>query len=58
MGCKKGIHGVGMLVADRWIEKVLDVKRVNNYSCLFVNNYSCFIVNIYSCFMFFLCLSN
>ena len=27
MGCEKGIHGVGMLVADRWIEKVLDVKR-------------------------------
>ena len=25
MGCEKGIHGVGMLVADRWIEKVLDV---------------------------------
>ena len=29
MGCKKGIHGVGMLVADRWIEKVLEVKRVS-----------------------------
>ena len=29
MGCEKGIHGVGMLVADRWIEKVLDVKRVS-----------------------------
>ena len=29
MGCKKGIHSVGMLVADRWIEKVLDVKRVS-----------------------------
>ena len=29
MGCKKGIHGVGMLVADRWIEKVLDVNRVS-----------------------------
>ena len=26
MGYKKGIHGVGMLVADRWIKKVLDVK--------------------------------
>ena len=26
--CEKGIHGVGMLVADRWIEKVLDVKCV------------------------------
>ena len=29
MGCEKGIRGVGMLVADRWIEKVLDVKRVS-----------------------------
>ena len=29
MGCEKGIHGVGMLVADRWIEKVLDVNRVS-----------------------------
>ena len=29
MGCEKGIHGVGMLVADRWIEKRLDVKRVS-----------------------------
>ena len=29
MSCEKGIHGVGMLVADRWIEKVLDVKRVS-----------------------------
>ena len=29
MVCEKGIHGVGMLVANRWIEKVLDVKRVS-----------------------------
>ena len=29
MGCAKGIHGVGLLVADRGIEKVLEVKRVN-----------------------------
>ena len=29
MGCKRGIRGVGMLVADRWIEKVLDVKHVS-----------------------------
>ena len=21
MGCEKGIHGAGLLVADRWIEK-------------------------------------
>ena len=27
-GGEKGIHGVGMLVADRWIEKVLEVKCV------------------------------
>ena len=26
---EKGIHGVGMLVAHRWIEKVLYVKRVS-----------------------------
>ena len=29
MGCEKGIHGVGMLVLVRWIEKLLDVKRVS-----------------------------
>ena len=29
MGSKKSFHGVRMLVADRWIEKVLDVKRVS-----------------------------
>ena len=29
MGCSKGIHGVGMLVADRWIEKVVEVRRVS-----------------------------
>ena len=29
MGSEKGIHGVGMLVADRWVEKVLEVKRVS-----------------------------
>ena len=28
MGCAKGIHGVGLLVADRWIEKALEVKHV------------------------------
>ena len=28
-GGEKGIHGVGMLVADRWIEKVLEVRRVS-----------------------------
>ena len=27
MGCSKGIHAVGLL--DRWIEKVLEVKRVS-----------------------------
>ena len=27
--CKKGIHGVGMLVPVRRIEKVLDVNRVS-----------------------------
>ena len=29
MGCEKGIHGVGILVTDKWIEKALDVKRVS-----------------------------
>ena len=29
MGCSKGIHGVGLLVADRWTEKVLEVRRVS-----------------------------
>ena len=28
MVCVRGIHGVGLLVADRWIEKGLDVERV------------------------------
>ena len=29
MGCAMGIHEVGLLVRDRWIEKVLEVKRVS-----------------------------
>ena len=29
MGCEKGIHDVEMLVADKWIGKALDVKRVS-----------------------------
>ena len=29
MGCSRGIHGVGLLVAERWIEKVLEVRRVS-----------------------------
>ena len=29
IGWEKGIHGVGMLVANRWIANVLDVKRVS-----------------------------
>ena len=29
MGCERGIHGVGLLVAERWIEKVLDVEHVS-----------------------------
>ena len=29
MGCSKRIHGVGLLVADRWIEKVLEVRCVS-----------------------------
>ena len=27
MGCEEGYHGVGVLVAEEWIKKVLDVKR-------------------------------
>ena len=27
MGCSRGNHGVGMLVAERWIEKVLACER-------------------------------
>ena len=29
MGCSRGIHGVGLLVAERWIEKVLEVRHVS-----------------------------
>ena len=30
MGCERGIQGVGLIVADRWIEKkVMDVKHVS-----------------------------
>ena len=36
MGCKKGIHGVGILVADRWIEKMLDVKRVSKRVIIYI----------------------
>ena len=28
-GCSEGLSGVGILVSERWIEKVLEVKRVN-----------------------------
>ena len=29
MGCKGGATGVGFLVAERWVQKVLEVKRVS-----------------------------
>ena len=29
MGCRETIHGVGLLVADRWLEKVLEVKTAS-----------------------------
>ena len=29
MGCSRGIHGIGLLVADRWIEKVVEVRHVS-----------------------------
>ena len=29
MGCEEGISGVGVLVAESWVEKVLEVKRVS-----------------------------
>ena len=29
MGCQAGVSGVGVMVAERWIEKVLDVKRIS-----------------------------
>ena len=28
-GCKDGNAGVGLLISDRWIDKIIDVKRVN-----------------------------
>ena len=34
VGSKDGTGGVGILVADRWIEKVIDVNRVNDQSML------------------------
>ena len=29
VGCEEGTSGVGILVAERWIEKVIEVKRIN-----------------------------
>ena len=29
MGCEEGVSGVGVLVAERWIENVIEVRRVN-----------------------------
>ena len=29
IGCKEGDAGVGILVAEKWIDKVIEVKRVN-----------------------------
>ena len=28
-GCKDGNAGVGLLISDRWINRIFDVKRVN-----------------------------
>jgi len=28
-GCKDGNAGVGLLISDRWIDRIIDVKRVN-----------------------------
>mgnify|MGYP006048020575 CR=1 FL=1 len=28
-GCKDGTGGVGILVAEKWTDKVIDVRRVN-----------------------------
>ena len=28
-GCKDGNAGVGLLISDRWIDRIVDVKRVN-----------------------------
>ena len=28
-GCKDGNAGVGLLISDRWIDRTIDVKRVN-----------------------------
>ena len=28
-GCKDGNAGVGFLISDRWIDRIIDVKRVN-----------------------------
>ena len=29
IGCEEGNAGVGVLVAEQWIEKVIDVKRIS-----------------------------
>ena len=31
MGCEEGVSGVGVLVAERWIENVIEVRRVNGF---------------------------
>jgi len=28
-GCKGGNAGVGLLISDRWMNRIIDVKRVN-----------------------------
>ena len=28
-GCKDGNAGVGLLISDRWIDRIIDVKTVN-----------------------------
>jgi hypothetical protein len=28
-GCEEGLAGVGMLVAEKWVEKVIEVKRIS-----------------------------
>jgi len=29
VGCEKGVSGVGVLVADRWVDSIIEVKRVS-----------------------------
>src|SRR5206468_1491119 len=49
-GCKEGSSGVGILVAEKWLEKVVEVKRINERLMLVRLTVGVRVVNIVSAY--------